>query len=350
MNEQIKIIMLGDSASGKTCYILAMSAAMQFGNHGFTITAIDPVIPDKKNAPKRIEENGRLHALWSKIVNESGKQRWPLGDDQMRIYNFEFSEGLDSKIKFEWVDYRGSAMSEEYNQLEVQELKQQFLQSSGVFLCISGKYLQEEITERNIAKIVVDTKANFMIKYLVAFGKQIHRETRQFFPIIITISQYDLCYQRNKEDVIKDIKRIFPSLFIENAYWHVMICPVSLGEELALNPDYGKIVPKNVHIPIIFALYCKLGQICKSQDQEYKKNLDILDDLEESNSFIKLIRWIRGDKIRNIKKELKKNEDESVIYRELMTSIFEELTNTNTNTEATTYFNGQETVLDLDWF
>ena len=317
---------------------------MQFGSHGFTITAVDPIISDKKNAPRTIDENVRLNALWATIVNESGKQRWPLGDDQIRIYNFEFSEGLDSKIKFEWVDYRGAAMSEEYNKLEVQELKQHFLQSSGVFLCISGEYLKEKITERNIARIVVDTKANFMLKYLVDFGKQIQKEKRQFFPIIITISQYDRCYQRANEELIEDIKKIFPPLFIENAYWNVMICPVSLGKELALNPDYGRIVPKNVDIPIIFALYCKLGQIRKSQDQEYRKNLAILDDLEESNSFIRWIRWIGSDKIRNIKKELKKNEDEIEISKDLMKRIVEELT----NTEATTYFNGQET--DLDWF
>jgi GTPase SAR1 family protein len=332
MHQQIKIIMLGDRASGKTCYILAMYEAMQFGTHGFAVTTVDP------------DQGVKLSNLWKTLVNESGNNRWPDKTNQISIYKFEFSEGLDSKLEFEWVDYRGGAMSEESSERDVQELKKQVLQSSGVFLCISGEHLKEKITDGNKFKISVDTKAKFMIKYLVDFGKEISREERQFSPIIITISQYDLCHKRAKEELIEDIKKIFPPLFIENAYWNVMICPVSLGKELAENPDYGRISPKNVDLPVMFALYCKIGQLRKSQDQEYQKNLAILDDFEESNSFIRWMRRIGSHKIRNIKKELKKNEDEIAISKNLMKRIVEELT----NREATTYFNGQES--DWNWF
>ena len=37
-----------------------------------------------------------------------------------------------------------------------------------------------------------------------------------------------------------------------------MICPVSLGRELCDDPDNGNIVPVNVHLPVVFAVYSQL--------------------------------------------------------------------------------------------
>ncbi len=316
--------MLGDSGSGKTCYMLAMYAAMQMGDHGFTITTVDP------------DENVRLNNLWANLISTVGSRRWPDKTNQMKTYKFEFSEGLDSSIRFEWLDYRGGALSQESaSDSDIVELRNQILQSSGLFFCISGEHLREKITAGSLPKVIVESKARFMTDYLVHLRKRVKREERQYFPIIITVSKYDLCYDRPKEELLEDIKKVFKPVFAEHTHWLVMICPVSLGKGLAFDKHSSKIIPKNLHLPLIFALYCKLGEIRKRQNEMYKNNDEILDKLLNSSAFTRIA---QGSKIANLEKKLENIDKYREQINHLMKRIVVELKKQN----ADIYYNGQE--------
>ncbi|MEH1780359.1 MAG: hypothetical protein V7L26_14805 [Nostoc sp.] len=323
MSELIKIIMLGGQGSGKTCYMLAMYAAMQMGKHGFTITTINQ------------DESVRLNELWERLVRTQGRDRWPSGTNQIHNYTFEFTEGLDSKIRFDWLDYRGDAMSEAATSDEITELRNQILQSSGLFLCISGEYLRETITDSNLAEVIVKTKARFMTDYMIRYGSNIRRQERQYFPIIITISKYDLCGHRPHLELIEDIKHIFSPLFTSESYWYLMVCPVTLGRDLANNKDRGGIFPQNIHFPLIFALYCKLGQMGKSERAILQENEEILEDLLDRNSFM---RWIQRNKITELQNEIDRNKASLIKINNLMRRIVKELSDTN----AKIYHSGLE--------
>ena len=97
MSEEIKILMLGDSSSGKTCFMLGMYTAIQDRSR-FSLKATDP------------DEGIRLTALWSAIVDNSGIKRWPRGTDTPQIYNFELCYAYKPLMEFEWLDYRGGSM------------------------------------------------------------------------------------------------------------------------------------------------------------------------------------------------------------------------------------------------
>ncbi len=328
MNEKIKIIMLGGTGSGKTCYMLAMYAAMQMGKHGFTISTVDQ------------DENVRLNNLWENLIGTQGRDRWPEGTIQIKNYIFEFTEGLDSSIRFEWLDYRGGAMSEEATSNDVAELRRHIAESSGFFLCVSGEDLKSRITDNNLVEIMVKTKARFMTDYLVKHGKNILREDRQYFPIIITITKYDLCRHRTHSELIEDIKQIFPPLFNLHSHWFVMICPVTLGKSLAENEDRGKIFPENIHFPLIFALYCKLAKIAKTQHQILNESNEMIDNLEAQDA---LMRFLRHRKIMYLDNKIQRIETNLEKIDNLLMRIIKELN----DTEANIYFNGEEVVLNM---
>lgn len=287
MSEKIKILMLGDSSSGKTCFMLGMYAAIQNGSK-FSLKATDP------------DEGVEMATLWSTIVGESGEERWPRGTDTPQIYNFELCYAYKSLIEFEWLDYRGGSMLDISSDDNVRTLRNYAAESNGLFFCISGKDLREPVTEANLQKIAMESKANLMGQYLQYLNINRRPARKKTFPIVIIVTKYDYCYHRNKIELMEDVKKMFPPLFAPNSDWLVMICPVTLGKELAKNSDNGKIEPRNLDIPVAFVLYCILTEQARIQDEKLTEIDDQLEVLE-SNLFN---RWINRRRIQRLNESL----------------------------------------------
>jgi GTPase SAR1 family protein len=288
MADRIKITMLGDISSGKTCYMLGMYAAMSNNRHGFSMIATDR------------DEGSHLYALWENLVRETGPDRWPSGTDQAVIYAFEFCYALKPIIQFEWLDYRGSAMSDQSDAQDVKELRKYISESSCLFLCISGEHLREKVTSVNLANVSINTKANIMGGHLAYLSQTINKAKIKYFPIVITLNKYD-CIDRPKEELIEDIKQLFPPLFAENSDWLVMICPTSLGRELAQDKNSGRIEPQNLDLPVVFALFSILRESFLAEHKRWKEIGEELEKLENG--------WMRVLNRRNIKQ--KQQEEES---------------------------------------
>jgi GTPase SAR1 family protein len=261
-----KITMLGDISSGKTCYMLGMYAAMSNNRHGFSMITTD------------IDKNSELNSLWENLVRETGPDRWPLGTDQALTYAFEFCYAYKSIAKFEWLDYRGSAMSDQSEAQDVKKLRDYISESSCLFLCISGEHLREKVTSVNLANVLINTKANIMGGHL-AYLSQTLKAKRKYFPIVITLNKYD-CIDRPQEELIEDVKQLFPPLFAENSDWLVMICPTSLGRELAQDKNSGRIEPKNLDLPVVFALFSILRESFLAEHKRWKEIGEELENLE----------------------------------------------------------------------
>ncbi|WP_196797130.1 hypothetical protein [Trichodesmium erythraeum] len=279
--------MLGDSSSGKTCFMLGMYAAIQNGSK-FSLKATDP------------DEGVEMATLWSTIVGESGEERWPRGTDTPQIYNFELCYAYKSLIEFEWLDYRGGSMLDISSDDNVRTLRNYAAESNGLFFCISGKDLREPVTEANLQKIAMESKANLMGQYLQYLNINRRPARKKTFPIVIIVTKYDYCYHRNKIELMEDVKKMFPPLFAPNSDWLVMICPVTLGKELAKNSDNGKIEPRNLDIPVAFVLYCILTEQARIQDEKLTEIDDQLEVLE-SNLFN---RWINRRRIQRLNESL----------------------------------------------
>ena len=328
MSEKIKILMLGDSSSGKTCFMLGMYAAIQNGSK-FSLKATDP------------DEGVEMATLWSTIVGESGEERWPRGTDTPQIYNFELCYAYKSLIEFEWLDYRGGSMLDISSDDNVRTLRNYAAESNGLFFCISGKDLREPVTEANLQNIAIKSKANLMGQYLQYLNINRRPARKKSFPIIIMVTKYDYCYHRNKRELMEDVKKMFPPLFAPNSDWLVMICPVTLGKELAKNSDNGKIEPKNLEIPVAFVLYCILTEQARIQDEKFTEIDDQLEVLE-SNLFN---RWINRRKIKRLNESLRQAEmqlQKTIEMINVLAREQEDLSSTDI------YLSGKKIQIDLD--
>lgn len=329
MAEKIKILMLGDSTSGKTCFMLGMYAAILDGST-FSLKATDP------------DEGIRLTALWSAIVDTSGNERWPPTTDKPQTYNFELCYAYKPLMEFEWLDYRGGSMLDLSS--DVRTLRDYAAESNGFFFCISGKYLKEPVTEANLQKVAMESKANLMGKYLEYLSINNRRQTRKkTFPIVIIVTQYDYCYDdnRNKRELMEDVKKMFPPLFATDSDWLVMICPITLGKDLATDSENGKIEPKNLEIPVAFVLYCILTEQARIQDEKLTEIDDQLEVLE-SNLFN---RWINRRKIRRLNESLRQAEmqlQKTIEMINVLAREQEDLSSTDI------YLSGKKIQIDLD--
>ncbi|NEO51693.1 MAG: hypothetical protein F6K54_00415 [Okeania sp. SIO3B5] len=330
MSEKIKILMLGDSRSGKTCFMVGMYTAIQ-DSSTFSLKATDP------------DEGIRLTLLWSAIVDGTGDERWPPTADQNTIYNFELCYAYKPLIDFEWLDYRGSSMLDLSSDDNVRELRDYAAESNGFFFCISGKYLKDPVTDANLQKIAIQSKANLMGKYLQYLSIDRRPARKKSFPIIIIVTQYDYCYRREKRELMEDVKKMFPPLFAPNSGWLVMICPITLGKELAQDKDNGKIEPKNLDVPVAFVLYCILAEQARSQQQEVRKIEDQLDILESSNLIKK---WINRAEIRALDRKLKKADIQLKKTIQMIKILEQDLSSNLSSTDI--YLSGKKIKIDLN--
>lgn len=242
--EDIKIAMLGTSGAGKTSYLLGMYAVMQTGVQGFTLSAKD------------IDLDLELTERWEKLISVTGEDRWPTPNAaSMEHYHFDFSYGFRPLIAFEWLDYRGLALSDRSTEQDVMDLVEYVSQSQCLFLCISGEYLVDPVSPNTVREIKSDRMNQFIQQY-ISVKKQPNNQ--QPFPVAIVITKYDLCHHRERAEIIADVQKLFQALFTHNAGWLTMICPVSLGKELCNDLDSANIIPVNVHLPVIFAVYAQL--------------------------------------------------------------------------------------------
>lgn len=273
--DKAKITMLGTSGAGKTCYMLGLYATMQLGLQGFTLSTPD------------LDEDLRLTNLWDRLVEEEGEERWPpaTGMEPHR-YDFDFSYGMRKLISFDWLDYRGGAIQDSSSQGDVQTLMNRLKESTCIFLCVSGELLSEE-SNGNLNSVARKAGITRMNQFVSTLSKELSDDKRPF-PIVLLVTKYDQCYQRERESLIADIKQLFKSLFVTDQNWLVMLCPVSLGKELSENPVSGEINPKNLHLPLIFALYAKLRESIQEKQGELEQCRINLSNLRNRKGLVRL--------------------------------------------------------------
>jgi GTPase SAR1 family protein len=293
--QNIKITMLGYTGTGKTCYMIGMYAFMKLGINGFTLSEQD------------LDRDLNLTEMWEFLID---KRTWPKGSTQNINYIFDFNYAFQPIMGFEWLDYRGAALSDSCSKEEVQKLIEQIKQSDCLFLCISAEDLQLTSKMKRARAIKAD-RMNVLISEI---GKAVKPTANKPFPVSFVITKFDQYPKSNDpQQVIEAIKEIFPT-FWTSPGWIVSVCPVSLGKELGENFEEGEIDPVNVHIPVSFAIYCKL-YTQKIQEkirlQELKNKTGQLNDqlvnLKSKNVFVRI--W-KGDEIDSTSSSIEKTAEE----------------------------------------
>ena len=322
--DDIKITMLGTTGAGKTSYLLGMYAVMQTGVKGFTLAAKD------------MDLDLELTQRWEKLISVKGDERWPTPNAAaMEYYGFDFCYGFSPLMGFQWLDYRGLALSDRSTEQDVAELVQYVRESACVFLCISGEYLTREITPKTVREIKSDRMNQFVQQYI---SNNNQPNSHKPFPVAIVITKYDLCHHRDREEIIADVKKLFQALFTPNSGWLVMICPVSLGRDLGDDPDNANIVPVNVHLPVVFAVYSQLRAYGLKLKGDREVQTIEVEAFKRKNPLYQLV---RAEKIRNRANQLETTEVEITAVEENMKLLSQELQ------QASLYFNGNEVTADV---
>ena len=320
----IKITMLGTTGAGKTSYLLGMYAVMQTGVKGFTLAAKD------------MDLDLELIQRWEKLISLKGDERWPAPNAAaMEYYGFDFCYGFSPLMGFQWLDYRGLALSDRSTEQDVAELVQYLEESACVFLCISGEYLTREITPKTVREIKSDRMNQFVQQYI---SNNNNPNSQQPFPVAIIITKYDLCHHRDREDVIADVKKLFQALFTPNSGWLVMICPVSLGRDLGDDPENANIVPVNAHLPVVFAVYSQLRAYGLKLKGDREVQTIEVEAFKRKNPLYQLL---KAEKIKERGRELETTEVEITTVEENMKLLSQELQ------QASLYFNGDEVTADV---
>ena len=298
-----KFTILGETKSGKTCYLLGMYYEMTMGVAGYTITTA--------NRDEARNLKTRYKMLGDKTL---GKGRFPDATDSVQKYKFELQFANQSILPFEWIDYPGKFLdpmyADETDPELYKEVAKNIKESDALFICIDGEHLKGTDTKKKIRK--VKTKClNNVNPYLTDFQGKLP-------PIALIITKYDLCANETSPEEIKKIVIEAFSLFERDDVF-IAVIPVSIGEHIEDDNYSGDLDPLNVHLPILlgvnFALTDTLeyGRRLIQDDQGSIKRAKKIKHDEESSFFL----WRNDKKINEMKKYISDMEAEIKSIREI---------------------------------
>lgn len=234
MKTKIKVTMIGGKNVGKTCFLHGLYYVMRRGVNNFFLHTNDR------------DADNRLMRGWAMLNKQGEERRWPVPtSDDIARYNFSFKLGMNRTLMdFEWIDYRGGALLEETS--SSQALVDQLNQSDCLLFCLDGSELQTPVGPR-----IFEVDAKMCISRAKVLLDRLSRRV----PIAVLITKHDLCRHRLKHELMADIKLLFDAWLVEGEGWDVLICPVTLGRELADDLQGGRVSPKNLHIPLIYSIF-----------------------------------------------------------------------------------------------
>ena len=240
-NQGSRFTILGETGSGKTCYLLGKYYEMSMGEAGYTVMTTND------------EDDRKLALRYERLKDKSiGQNRFPDPTDQSQKYNFVLAYNYEGIAKFEWVDYpggwldvrnRGSINAQQYN-----EVKESILKSDTLFICIDGQNLVGNDTKSKIRKVATKCSRNIN-PYLT----ELKKEAKGFPPIVMVVTKYDMCmYDTDADEIKKIVQQDFGGLFDKDAF--ISVIPVSLGDTLMDDSYSGDLDPINISLPILMGV------------------------------------------------------------------------------------------------
>ncbi len=285
MESGITTTILGKTSTGKTCYFMAlynlMKAGVSVNNIQLTLT-----MPIKKEK----EDDDSLLRKQYKNLREKGIWPAPTPGGEIKEYNLFFCRDLRDKFPFTWVDYSGELLEEEgyrsgnpYNIL-TERIKQE---STSVLFPLIGDAFAQPIPkdEWQLSSFKIEhgySEFNHLMTEYIGARKEYGRPP----VIVLLITKYDLCRERDFSEIVDEIQILFPAIFKGDCI--VGIIPVSLGKEL--NGRFA-VSPFQIHLPLVFILMQELEISLKIGDMLKKSAGDLIKDERNSlwRSFLEQI-------------------------------------------------------------
>lgn len=304
--EKTKFTILGESESGKTCYLLAMYSAMNQSINGYSIVAQDDRLDTE------------LLDSFYRLDDESiSKERFPDRTDQATTYLFNLNYAHETIMPFQWIDYPGRIMRDKTD-ADYSKVAQNIRESSTLFICVDGNLLVGDSTERKIRN--VKRKCSMMInryfgKYFEAGGK--------LPPVGIILTKADLFWHNtNDEEILLILQDAFSPLFVAKNI-KIGVIPVTLGENIADDNYSGEVAPVNIHLPIFMGIFFALNEQIAAYKYKLELNKRSINDMdywkrdEEDSFFI----WRDDDKIRRLSAQISNTQKENKRIQQLIQNM-----------------------------
>lgn len=265
----MKLTILGETHSGKTCYLLGMQRRMSSGIKEHSLTTL------------REDDKTRLAQMYKNLTDTAiGKERFPEPSNKVEIYHFGLNIGTYRAMDFEWVDYPGEYVDPAYSHAGkegYEMVKRSIGESSALFICLDGANLVEGDTDDKIFE-VQNNSAVYTMPFITDLFGEYQEQNKKLPPIGIIVTKWDLCMETTTEAQLKEIvEEVFSPLFNSNDTV-VSVIPVSLGKNISDDSYKGKIKPINIQLPILYGIRYALQDSIKEYEDNKQKNADSSDD------------------------------------------------------------------------
>jgi len=276
-----KISMFGVSNSGKTCFLYAMAQVLRRGvRHGDNLVQI---------ISNRARQQIKLNEEYMRLAS----RQWPQSSNETETYDFKVSmqcNGYFNEVisSLEIQDYRGGLLQDTSDtaEAELDGLMDSFRGSSAIIFIIDGQTLINALDPEDRAvnhRGNTDVLERFSARAQIGFVENIFMEYKRVEddipPILIAISKDDIfASDDERENGIRLIKEELPSIFSIGSKLIAGITTMSLGEGLGSDANGGLIgtlslnEKYNIHIPVIFGIYCDLCYKYEEADDTAERN------------------------------------------------------------------------------
>lgn len=273
-----KIVILGTTNSGKTCYFYGMLRKMMVGIEGFSIRVADKDFAGIREAIKRLGD-----------VKLPIQQRFPPPSNRTDTYKLDLLYNLSTLEQFDWDDYPGENIESGMAQFAAS-----MRDAHCLLLCLDGQGIGEsaqDLEPDEIEYLAEDMNERWGGLELNHALQDAERMNQSFPAVCVMITKYDKIPEsfRNLETMTEVVKHCFPILFNVaqgGSTRLVTICPVSLGKDL----DQGaRLRPVNVEKPMCFAAY--LIQATKYRNYQENYTSRVNRDRKEAQEYEQLSFW-----------------------------------------------------------
>ena len=294
-----KITIIGDSGSGKTCYLYAMYHQLSYGYiKGFTVSCMtDDYIPHPD-----YEKDEELGDCYKKLENPNlGAERFPYRSDVKENYVFSLKYRLQDVLLFKWIDYPGGYIDSRNGGSE--EFLADLRLSDSWVIFIDGLKLYKALVE------IKDPAEKNRFLHEQVFGKYercLHNNASlipSFISIIVTKS--DLLLKPLFKKWYEELTNYSPSerikyaqskareevsdLFKENIFdnipeekFQISISYVTLGDSISENNYAGQLEPRNIEFPITISILSILEKQYKAIVEEIKRKESEIERIRQS--------------------------------------------------------------------
>ena len=251
-----KITVIGDTSSGKTCFLYAMYNFIAQGYvDGFTMSAANDV------------QDSELQSMYELLENKSlGNGRFPSASANREPYDFSLQYGFKEIADFTWVDYPGGYIKGQGDGAE--DFVEDISSSDAWVIFLDGEKLCNAILEKDSFK-----QKKLLMDICGKYNKFIGKNNNYIpcsVPIIVTKSDILInslidnyialgnsesdAIEKSVFDVNESVKKGLSALFADANDSIKSISIVTLGDRLSDNGYMGDLDPTNIEYPITLSM------------------------------------------------------------------------------------------------